>query len=110
MASRKGPSAPSATEDRFVELERKILALQDTVRMLEARVRVLNAQNRQGDEQAAAAQQLRAARTRPKARCPGCTLELPKGRRGDSCVWCGFMFSAVRMVPVRAGSGRGRGR
>jgi hypothetical protein len=30
-----------------------------------------------------------------KLRCPGCLLELPKGRRGDSCVWCGFVFDAV---------------
>ncbi len=78
--------------------------------MLEARVRVLTAAGRQADEQAQAAQNLRAARARPKLRCPGCTLELPKGRRGDSCVWCGFMFSAVRMVPVRTGSGRDRRR
>jgi hypothetical protein len=31
-----------------------------------------------------------------RAQCPGCYLELPKGRRSDSCVWCGFSFEAAR--------------
>lgn len=36
---------------------------------------------------------------KPAPRCPGCLLELPPGRRGDSCVWCGFRFDAV--PPIR---------
>lgn len=31
-------------------------------------------------------------------RCPGCTLELPKGRRGEVCVWCGFRFDGVALL------------
>ena len=31
-------------------------------------------------------------------RCPGCTLELPKGKRGEVCVWCGFRFDGVALL------------
>ena len=34
-------------------------------------------------------------RRRSRPRCPGCMLELPQGRKGQSCVWCGFRFDAV---------------
>jgi len=37
-----------------------------------------------------------APKSKPRPRCPGCLLELPPGRRGDSCVWCGFVFEAVK--------------
>ena len=30
-----------------------------------------------------------------RPRCPGCVLEIPAGRRKDSCGWCGFRFEAV---------------
>ena len=72
----------------------RIADLEDRVRILEARVRTVSVQNRK-DQAAAAKREPHAARARPRPRCPGCTLELPKGRRGDSCVWCGFVFSAV---------------
>ncbi|RKG67751.1 hypothetical protein D7V88_40955, partial [Corallococcus terminator] len=45
----------------------------------------------------AATARVGAGRARP--RCPGCTLELPRGRRGESCVWCGFVFAAVARRP-----------
>ncbi|HSP19695.1 MAG TPA: hypothetical protein VLQ79_09280, partial [Myxococcaceae bacterium] len=43
-------------------------------------------------------------------RCPGCLLEVPPGPRGAECVWCGFVFAAVRSraaksVRRRRGSG-----
>jgi hypothetical protein len=92
MRPRKGQLS---TQDRFAQLETKILGLEDRLRLLESRLRALTAQGRRADEQALAKKAPRAARARPRPRCPGCTLELPKGRRGDFCVWCGFMFSAV---------------
>ncbi len=83
-------------DEHLALLEGKVLALEDRVRLLEAKLRDLNALGRQADEAAKAALKgPRAARTRPRPRCPGCTLEVPKGRRGETCVWCGFMFSAV---------------
>lgn len=72
----------------------RIAALEDRIRILEARVRDVSVANRK-EAAAVAARKPKAARERPRPRCPGCTLELPKGRRGDCCVWCGFVFSAV---------------
>jgi len=46
-----------------------------------------------GEARTAAARTVSAARPRP--RCPGCTLELPPGRKREDCVWCGFRFDAV---------------
>lgn len=71
----------------------RIAELEDRVRILEARVRSFSVQSRKDAASTKVAP--RAARARPRPRCPGCTLELPKGRRGDSCVWCGFVFSAI---------------
>lgn len=75
----------------------RIAELEDRLRILEARSREFAALLRGGASAAdgGKAMKPRAARTRPRPRCPGCTLELPKGRRGDCCVWCGFVFSAV---------------
>ena len=42
----------------------------------------------------------RAARAQRRPRCPGCLLELPKGRR-DACVWCGFWLEAGRSRSAR---------
>lgn len=33
---------------------------------------------------------------KPKLRCPGCFLELPPGRVGKNCRYCGFDFRAVK--------------
>ena len=93
--NRKTPSQ----EDRIAPLTARIVELEDRIRILEAKMREFTAQSRRAAAATGAAEaegpKPRAARTRPRPRCPGCTLELPKGRRGDSCVWCGFMFSAV---------------
>jgi len=90
---RRHPLDPDATE-RF---QARIAELEDRLRLLEAHVRRLSAQA------AALAQVSRRPRpkvpaARPRPRCPGCRLELPKGRRGEACVWCGFVFDAVRMA------------
>ncbi|MCP3142164.1 hypothetical protein [Pyxidicoccus xibeiensis] len=96
-------------EDVHARLSARIAVLEDRVRRLEARLRVsatsqtpavrtsaVRTSPRRADEPSRAP----AARARP--RCPGCTLELPRGRRGESCVWCGFEFSAVsRRRPAR---------
>lgn len=74
-----------ATQARLEDLEVR-------VKQLEARLRATLAQARRG----AARGSRPAGRPEPRRpRCPGCTLELPAGRRGESCVWCGFRFDAV---------------
>ncbi|WP_082207229.1 hypothetical protein [Corallococcus macrosporus] len=97
--TRRQPSeAPEAVQAR---LSARIAALEDRVRRLEARLRLKAAPESAARRTAQrAAEPARPARARP--RCPGCTLELPRGRRGESCVWCGFVFSAVtRRRPAR---------
>lgn len=75
-----------------------VAELEDRIRILEARVREMNALARAANPPDAKAEKdaRRAARARPRPRCPGCTLELPKGHRTEYCVWCGFMLTAVR--------------
>jgi hypothetical protein len=79
------PGVPDPLAERVAELELRI-------RMLEARLRELASNAVPG----APGKPLR-GRPDQKARprCPGCLLELPKGRRSGSCVWCGFVFEAV---------------
>jgi hypothetical protein len=94
MRSRK--PTPGLDEDRFARMAARIEDLENRVRLLEAHLRDLKALSRAGGATLPGAKQRApAARARPRARCPGCSLELPKGRRGETCVWCGFMFSAV---------------
>jgi hypothetical protein len=75
-------------EDPEVPLAARVGEVEVRVTLLEAKVRDVSARV---PEQKAAP-----ARTRPRPRCPGCLLELPPGRRGESCVWCGFVFDAVK--------------
>lgn len=88
MRSRRRHGSEQQERER---LAARIQSLEQRVTLLEARVRrsVLPLEN----ARKAIAAPVRAARPRP--RCPGCLLELPKGRRGETCVWCGFVFSAV---------------
>ncbi|WP_163786867.1 hypothetical protein [Myxococcus vastator] len=108
--TRRQPSeAPEAVQAR---LSARIAALEDRVRRLEARLRLKVAVTGPSVEPASEPSVAPAARrtaqraaerpVRARPRCPGCTLELPRGRRGESCVWCGFVFSAVtRRRPAR---------
>jgi len=74
-----------ATQARLEDLEVR-------VKQLEARLRATLAQARRDSGRG----RKTVARPEPRRpRCPGCTLELPAGRRGESCVWCGFRFDAV---------------
>ncbi len=34
-----------------------------------------------------------------RARCPSCFAQVPRGKRGQNCVYCGFSFDVV--APVR---------
>jgi hypothetical protein len=90
MAGRKKPHEIRALRARIEDLELRM-------KLLEARVRAGFAQAR-APQREAAARSRAARRSRPRPRCAGCLLELPVGRRGDSCVWCGFRFEAVRPV------------
>ncbi|NVJ08122.1 hypothetical protein HUW63_23125 [Myxococcus sp. AM001] len=100
--TRRQPSeAPEAVQAR---LSARIAALEDRVRRLEARLRLKVAVTEPASEPSVAPAARRTAErpVRARPRCPGCTLELPRGRRGESCVWCGFVFSAVtRRRPAR---------
>ncbi len=77
-------------EDDRAKLLQRLEDLELRVKLLEARVRsTLEAGPKDpGVEEDVA--------SRPRPRCPGCTLELPKGKRGEACVWCGFRFDAVK--------------
>lgn len=66
------------------------------VKLMEARLRHFEPAARRADaprEVKGRPAKPRRARARP--RCPGCTLELPLGSRGETCVWCGFHFDAL---------------
>lgn len=91
------PSRFHPWAEERAQLLARIEDLELRMKLLEARVRGLNADQRRksaATETAQASKQAR--RSRPRLRCPGCLLELPKGRRGETCVWCGFRFDAVR--------------
>ncbi|MGA9525121.1 MAG: hypothetical protein WBV82_26915 [Myxococcaceae bacterium] len=104
MALSRGMRAKRPAEkDSQIRLVQRVEDLEVRVRLLEAHVRELKAQARL-DKGAVSAPKprARATRIRPQPRCPGCLLELPRGRpRGETCVWCGFMFSAVDGRPFR---------
>ncbi len=100
--ARSGPAMPSTARrqpsdaDLHARLSARIEALEDRIRRLEAHVRRALASRPAPQVKRATrgAEPVKAGPSRP--RCPGCTLELPRGARGESCVWCGFHFEAVR--------------
>ncbi|MBN1205042.1 MAG: hypothetical protein JXB05_08985 [Myxococcaceae bacterium] len=96
--------SPARRQPKEAELHARLFArieaLEDRVRRLEAHLRRAASTLKARSVGSKPARPPRAGRPRP--RCPGCTLELPRGRRGETCVWCGFHFAAVRR---RAGKG-----
>jgi hypothetical protein len=80
------------------KLSARMADLELRIRLLEARVRASAAE--EARRRALEGEGGKAAKApvppRPRPRCPGCLLESPPGRRGDSCVWCGFRFEAVK--------------
>ncbi|HEX8437347.1 hypothetical protein [Archangium sp.] len=98
-ARRPPPDAESPAR-----LAARIEALEDRVRRLEVLVR-----GSAGAKPPRASGQVRRkavaaprVNSRPRPRCPGCTLELPPGARGEACVWCGFQLDAVRLRKRKA--------
>lgn len=84
-------------EERGLLLSR-IADLEQRMKLLEARVRREAAESRSRGRLDVGRPVARVVRT-PKARprCPGCTLELPPGKKGVQCVWCGFRFDAAEL-------------
>jgi hypothetical protein len=79
-------------EPETAKLRSRIEELELRVKLLEARVRTGLVQGRRPIDEVRV-RSAQARRSRP--RCGGCHLELPPGRRGESCVWCGFQLDAV---------------
>jgi hypothetical protein len=101
--ARSGLAMPSTVRRQLSDAElqerlsARIEALEDRVRRLEAYVRRTTAEARSTPSVKKGARRAESAKSsRPRPRCPGCRLELPSGPRGESCVWCGFLFDAVR--------------
>jgi hypothetical protein len=93
--------------DLNARLSARIEILEDRVRRLEVLVRAAAAGRKTPSARArpgGTPAPLKSSRPRP--RCPGCTLELPPGRRGEACAWCGFHFAALRR---RKGSRKRKG-
>lgn len=97
---------PLSDADLHARLSARIEALEDRVRRLEVLVRGAAVAARSRASGSTSGRTVARVRREPPAprvkgrarpRCPGCTLELPAGPRGGSCVWCGFQFDAVRL-------------
>ncbi|HYR54732.1 MAG TPA: hypothetical protein VEM39_01360 [Myxococcaceae bacterium] len=78
------------------KLSARIADLELRIRLLEARFRASAAEEARRRALESGKGAKAAVPPRPRPRCPGCLLESPPGRRGDSCVWCGFRFEAVK--------------
>jgi hypothetical protein len=95
MRERKKSKSSSAGDEKSQILAR-LEDLELRMKLLEARVRnSAQSARRVSPAEARAIKSREARRSRQRARCPGCTLELPPGKKGESCVWCGFQFDAV---------------
>jgi len=94
MAARRS----TLSDDERARLLDRIGDLEQRMKLLEARVRREAAETRSRGRIEVGRPVARVVRT-PKAerRCPGCTLELPKGPKGVQCVWCGFRFDAAEL-------------
>lgn len=89
---------PKKRTETELELILRVTDLEARVRSLEKRLDRARAAAKTAAEREALAKPQGPSRPR----CPGCTLELPKGRRrGVSCVWCGFRFDAVPPWPAK---------
>jgi hypothetical protein len=84
--------------DRVADLELRMKLLEARVRREAAEVRSRGRLDTLGPVRP----------VRPRPRCPGCTLELPKGPRGVECVWCGFRFDAWELFKHRSPGARRR--
>jgi hypothetical protein len=96
-------------KDRTVEnlvLTTQLADLELRIRRLEARLRQVSTPSTDSKPGSKASTNTgkKALRTRAKVRprCPHCFLEIPKGKRTEACVWCGYYFSAEKAVLKRA--------
>lgn len=85
----------SPEADARERLSTRLAELEQRLQRLEARVRVAGASRPVAPPRGGRSASRKAKAPAVRARCPGCRLELPRGRRGDSCVWCGFVFEAA---------------
>jgi len=103
MASRSArtsrPRPARTQQDARDRLASRVADLEDRLTLLEARLRRTVVALK---EAGAPKKPLEVLGHKDRPRCPGCKLEVPKGRRGDACVWCGFRFDAV--PPRRLGA------
>jgi hypothetical protein len=106
MATRR--SQTLSVEEKRVLLDR-IADLELRMKLLEARVRRESAEAKSRgrlDALRPAGKVVRTPKERP--RCPGCTLEIPRGPRGVECVWCGFRFDAWELFKNRGARSKRR--
>ena len=80
----------SASERERAVLLSRIADLELRLQLLEARVR-----REAGQAKVPGKAGKPEPKGRPRPRCPGCLLELPKGNRRELCVWCGCEMAAV---------------
>jgi hypothetical protein len=86
MARRK------TNDDERQGLRLRVVALESRVRLLERRLKAPGP---------ALPKEVVSPPPAHRPTCPGCSLELPVGKRGQACVWCGFRFDAVPPIPAR---------
>lgn len=82
-------------EGRSSASERERAVLLSRIADLELRLQLLEARVRRGASAKADPKAKPEPKGRPRPRCPGCLLELPKGKRKELCVWCGCEMAAV---------------
>jgi len=86
MASRRRKQPPVREMD--LRISNQLAELELRIRRLEARLRAVSA--------AVPARTKKGPPPRQRPRCPNCTIEIPKGKRTETCQWCGFVFAAVQ--------------
>ena|SRR5215472_9240204 len=96
---RRRSSRTSPELGAYEKLAAQVAELEQRIKLLEARVRLVAAREEAWEESHVLGKSRKIQRIKPRPRCPGCLLELPPGRRGDTCVWCGFSFEAVPARP-----------
>lgn len=83
-----GKRTRGLSAEETAELLRRVADLEARLLRVESRVRQPKIRRALG---------LPALAKPPGRRCPGCTLQLPKGYRKPTCVWCGFVFAGLKL-------------
>lgn len=99
MAARR--SSTFTDEDRRKLIDR-VVDLENRMRSIEARVRREAAESRARGRIELSRPAGKVVRPpAPRPRCPSCTHEIPKGKKRDECLWCGFRFDALGLFSKR---------